>query len=409
MSYIAPAGTRLGSADLVAGIGAGVIAPGGARAELEKILAARAGREYCTAVTSGRAAMTLVLRAMRRAAGDAARDQVLIPGYTCYSVPAAAERAGLVPRLVDIDPATLGVDMDALRALDTRRVLGIVSANLYGAPNNLADIEAFARERGIFMLDDAAQALGATLGGRAAGGFGDAGLYSFDKGKIITTIQGGAVVARSGALAEALESEFAALATAVSSETVGCAVKLGAYTLLLRPWLYGLVQSLPGLGLGRTEYETRYTIGRYSGVLAGLALRLARRVDEINAARIRTAASIATALEGARQLRLLTIPQGSRPVYARLPVFVRDPALRDRLVSALQRAGIGASASYPAALVDVPEVARRLPRSSDEIAPDAQAGARAVAASVITLPTHAWCPADIGIRIRRVVDAAGAQ
>src|SRR5690606_13714195 len=109
--------------------------------------------------------------------------------------PASIVRAGLRPRLCDVDPATMGMSPEALERADFSRVLAIVSANLYGLPNALPAIERITRERGVFMLDDAAQALGARIAGRAVGSFGDAGLYSFDKGKIICTIQGGAIVA----------------------------------------------------------------------------------------------------------------------------------------------------------------------------------------------------------------------
>ena len=157
-------------------------------------------------MSTGRAAMTLAFQAMKRAARDPNRVEVIVPGYTCYSVPAAIERAGLVPRLCDVDPATLSPDLESLADLDFGRVLAIVSANLYGLPNALDDLESLARRHGIFMLDDAAQALGARYQGRPVGSFGDVGLFSFDKGKNITTLQGGVLVSDSASLSDALDA-----------------------------------------------------------------------------------------------------------------------------------------------------------------------------------------------------------
>ena len=65
-------------------------------------------------------------------------------------------RAGLVPRICDVDPFTLSPDLESLGKVDLARVLAIVSANLYGLPNALHDIEGYSQRHGIFMLDDAA-------------------------------------------------------------------------------------------------------------------------------------------------------------------------------------------------------------------------------------------------------------
>ena len=277
-------------------------------------------------------------------------------------------------------------------------MLAVVTANLYGIPNQLAGIEALAAERGVFMLDDAAQSLGARLRGRAVGGFGDAGLYSFDKGKNITTMQGGAIVARAGALAGAIEKEQGALPAAAALETFSHALKLVLYGALLRPALYGVVQRIPGLGLGRTIYETPTPMRQYSPSLAGLALRLARRLDAINAVRIRNASSLAEALATAPGISLPDVSPDAQAVFARFPVFVNEAARRPELVRALNAAGIGATTSYPEALANVPQVAPLLCGEAE------QHGASQVARTVVTLPTHGYSPADLGQRVRAIVD-----
>ena len=179
--------------------------------------------------------MTLGLRALQRAAGDPRRVEVIFPGYTCYSVPASVERAGLVPRLCDVDPVTLSPDLESLAGVDFSRVLAVVSANLYGMPNALQDLENLAHTHGFFMLDDAAQALGARHQGRPAGGFGDIGLFSFDKGKNITTLQGGVLVADRGRVSEALDLATAGLQHASLAATLATLCKLPVYSLMLRP------------------------------------------------------------------------------------------------------------------------------------------------------------------------------
>ncbi len=339
--------------------------------------------------------MVLAFEAMKRAARDPRRVEVIFPGYTCYSVPGSVERAGLVPRICDVDPATLSPDFDSLADVDFSRVLAIVSANLYGLPNALQDIEGLARRHGIFMVDDAAQGLGARYQGRAVGSFGDVGLFSFDKGKNITTLQGGVLVADAGRVADALDPAAAQLLDAAPAGTLATWLKLPVYSLLLRPWLYGAVRRLP-LGLGLTPYETDYPIAPFSRALAGLASLQMDRLDEINGTRIRNAARLRDALAGVPGLAAPRVLPGAEPVYARYPVFV-DPQLRAGLIEALERAGIGATASYPRALIDVPEVARRLPRDQRPTP-----GAREVANRIVTLPTHGYSPPDLGSRVAAV-------
>jgi perosamine synthetase len=395
MSYIAPAGTPLSMADIACGLGTGILSRN-ANQELAALLAAHSARSQCWLMSSGRASMSLIFAAMKRASPDPKRCEIVMPGYTCYSVPAAAERVGLKIRLCDIDPATLSMKLDQLRSFDFSNVLGIVTANLFGIPNALADIETIARERGVFMLDDAAQALGARYRNRAVGGYGDAGLYSFDKGKNITTIQGGAIVARHGDLAREVDASFTDLPPASTAETLGYTVKLGIYGLLLRPTLYGVTQRLPFLGLGRTPYETVYPVKRYSPTLAGLALRLAKRLDAINATRMENAHRLKSALSGVRGIKLPHYDADAVPVFARFPILVA-PEKRQLLLDRLSAAGIGATRSYPNALTDVAELA-------DKIVPAdrMQPGARQVADSIVTLPTHGYCPADLPARVRDI-------
>jgi perosamine synthetase len=398
VSYLAPAGTPVALADIAGGVF------GGARASpaaLEAALRGLSGLPHAWPVSSGRAAMVLMLEAMRdvAAAGPMrGRDEIVVPAYTCYSVPAAIERAGLKPRLCDVDPATLGLDVAALARRDFSRTLGVISANLYGIPNDLENLERLCRERGAFLLDDSAQSLGARLGFRAVGSFGDAGLYSFDKGKIISTMQGGAIVCREGPLAAAIARRVAQLPASAPAEAFGNFAKLVVYSIFLRPGLYGLIRALPFTGLGQTPYETRYPITTLTRFQSNVAARLMGRLDELNDTRRANAEKLETALRDLPGLEIPARAAGARAVFARYPLRVGDPARRAAALARLDAAGIGATASYPQALCDVPEVAARLP-AADLDCP----GARAVAASILTLPTHAYCPPDLAARVRAIL------
>ncbi|MBL8270478.1 DegT/DnrJ/EryC1/StrS family aminotransferase [Steroidobacter sp.] len=399
MAFIAPAGTPISFGTFSAGLARGVMQPS-IDARLAHALAQHSGHQRCWLMSTGRAAMVIALQAMRDAVGDPRRTEVIVPAYTCYSVPASVIRAGLQPRLCDIDPSTLSMEVQALEQFDFSRVLGIVTANLYGIPNQLDAIERIAKRAGVLMLDDAAQSLGASLGGRPVGGFGDVGLYSFDKGKNITSLEGGALIASDPKLSARIEALHSALPATPFTKTAMTIVKLGAYSLLLRPTLYDFVRQLPGLGLGKTKWEDDYPIQQYSRPLAGFTHSLYGQLQSLSKRRRDNANSLSAALRAVPGMQLIEPPVGSLPAYTRLPFLVTDASRRDAVIAKLNDAGIGATASYPSALCDVPEVARTLPQS-DLTMPAAQR----VANSIVTLPTHPYCPSDLPARVGQTLSS----
>jgi dTDP-4-amino-4,6-dideoxygalactose transaminase len=233
---LAPSGTPITIRELLKWL---ILQPVAARI-LEEFRAAICHRyrlRHCFFVSSGRAAMYLLFRVLSTLAGSGKTD-IIVPSYTCYSVPAAAIRAGLRVRILDIDPVTLSFDLDQLAHTDFSKVLAIVSSNLYGIPNDLPAIAAIARQHGVYFIDDAAQSLGALMDGQPVGGFGDAGLYSLDKGKNITSIQGGILVTQSDTIAAEIRKELAQLPAPPWQRTLAQAIQLLIYGILLRPWLY---------------------------------------------------------------------------------------------------------------------------------------------------------------------------
>lgn len=332
--------------------------------------------------------MTLLLRALRRLAPPD-RTEVVLPSYTCYSLAASAMKAGLRPRIVDISPRTLDFDPESLERADFSRVLAVVASNLYGLPNDMPALAALARDRGVFLIDDAAQSMGARVGGRWSGTWGDAGLFSLDKGKPISAIDGGVVVTNSCAVADALDAEARALPAPPILESGVHLAKVAAYTAMLRPSLYWIPQRIPGLGLGRTVYSTEFPIEAPSRFLAALGAATLQHLDEYVRARTHNADALLRSLTSVSHLDTIEPNARATPTYLRLPVLVDSPATREAALVALVNAGIGASGSYPTSLVDIPELA-------DVFAGQARAadGGRYVAGRIVTLPTHPYVTAQ---------------
>lgn len=383
LSQLAPSGTPITVGELLKWL---VLQPRAQRtlAEFETAFCKRYRHDHCFLVSSGRAAMVVLLRALRALASPQ-RNVVIVPSYTCYSVPASAIRAGLRVRVLDIDPHTLSYDLDALGRTDFSNVLAIVSANLYGLPNNLPAIAALARRHDVYFIDDAAQSLGATVDGRPAGGFGDAGLYSLDKGKNITSIQGGILVTHSETIAAQIRQQLQMLPVPSWQRTLNQAVQLLIYGLLLRPWLYWIPARLPFLKLGITRYEIDYPMERYSPHMGLMAALLFRKIDYVTRRRTENARRY---LDHLRNIPYLEVPRrlaGSEPVYLRLPVLVDSAERRDRLLEKLNAEGLGVTSSYPLSTIDIPEIQDYL-----EVTLSHGNAGRSIAERILTLPTHPY-------------------
>lgn len=395
LRFVPPAGTPIGIADVLHSVGH-ILARADVLQRFKLAVRERAGVRYCDFVSTGRAALTLALLALKTLDGGR-RNEVVIPSYTCFSVPSSIVKAGLKVRLADVDPLTLDFAPGTLGRLDGSRVLAVIATNLYGLPNDLPAITRVAHERGVYVVDDAAQCLGGSIGGRPSGTWGDVGLYSFDKGKNVTSIDGGALVTNSESVADAIAQQIRLLPPCAMVESAVHLVKLVIYAALLHPRGYWLPNSLPFLGLGTTAYRTDYPLAQYDSWMAPMGHRLFARLDAITAQRRANADRFTCLLPWGAKLKAVVQRQEAEPAYLRFPVLI-DPEFRDAVLAALRANGIGATASYPTAISDVPGLRGQLQGGESEVS-----GGQAVARSVVTLPTHGYVTSRDQERIAAVI------
>ncbi len=167
--------------------------------EFEKEFAAFNDVPHCIGVGDGTDALHLALRALNIGAGD----EVILPANTFIATALAVSNAGALPLLVDCEPTNYNIDVKAIEAVITPRTKAIIPVHLYGHPAEMDPILEIARERKLRVIEDAAQAHGATYKGRRCGSIGDLGCFSFYPGKNLGAYgDGGAVVTRDAALAE---------------------------------------------------------------------------------------------------------------------------------------------------------------------------------------------------------------
>lgn len=182
---------------------AGAFVGGPAVERFEAEWAAYCGTAHAVGVANGTDALQLVLRAE----GVGPGDEVIVPTNTFVATAAAVVLAGATPRFVDVDPETLLLPADIAEAAVTPRTAAIIAVHLYGQPADMDALGGVADRTGLLLLEDAAQAHGATWRGRRAGSLGHAGCFSFYPGKNLGAFgDAGAVTTDDAALADRIRS-----------------------------------------------------------------------------------------------------------------------------------------------------------------------------------------------------------
>ena len=345
-------------------------------------LAAHLEGATCIPVSSGRAALALILETLREQA-DPRRNEVVIPAYTCFSVPSAIVRAGLKVVPCDMDPQHLDFDQSMLPRLVSSRTLCIVPNHLFGLPARMELTQELASAHGAYVVEDAAQSLGAHLGGRPVGSLGDVGFLSLGRGKPLTAIDGGVIIVpRGGDLAAALRERAKRLPRPprVPWHVV---VKAIGHALFLPPHRFAIAERMPFVKLGESKFSPAFDIGGLSAFQSALA---AAALDEQPAVTTKRRANAGVLLEALRDLPSLEPVQpvkDAEPVYLRLPLRTSRPETRELLYHLLAVRRLGVSRMYPSAITTIPELQSHL-TASVLACPEAER----VAASLATLPTH---------------------
>jgi dTDP-3-amino-3,4,6-trideoxy-alpha-D-glucose transaminase len=261
--------------------------------------------DHAVGVASGTDAIELALRA----AGIGRGDEVITVAHTAVATICAIERAGAIPVLVDVEAETYTMDPAAARAAITTRTRAILPVHLYGHPADMARLSAIARENGLLIIEDCAQAPGARLNGQLVGTFGDLGAFSFYPTKNLGALgDGGAVITNDPAYADKLRR--------------------------LRE--YGQVK--------RYEHETRGINSRLDELQAAVLRVKLPHLDKQNAARRRLAQCYAAAFANEPAVVVPSERAGGEPVHHLYVVRLAD---RDALMQRLGEAGVQTLIHYP--------------------------------------------------------------
>ena len=167
--------------------------------EFERRFAEQVGARYAVAVSSGTAALHIAYAAALQPG-----DEVLVPAFTFIATASMVSVVGAKPVFCDVDPETFTIDVEDARRRITSRTRAIAPVHLFGNPANVEAVQSLAREYGLTIIWDAAQAHGARYAGKDIGSFDDLVCYSFYPSKNMTTGEGGMITTNDEALYEKL-------------------------------------------------------------------------------------------------------------------------------------------------------------------------------------------------------------
>ncbi|MDT3456585.1 DegT/DnrJ/EryC1/StrS family aminotransferase [Stenotrophomonas pavanii] len=377
--------------------------PGGG--DLREILARQLGTPPLQLTCSGTHALLIALRTLRKRAPK--RDTVILPAYTCPLVPIAVHSLGLRVQLCDTRRGHFDFDPAQLSRLADARTLAILPTHLGG---RIADVERacdIARRAGAWVIEDAAQALGARIGNSSVGLRGDIGFFSLAAGKGLSLHEGGLLVSRDDELRAALAEHAAEQVRSSLRWELLRSVQLLGLAACYRPSLLSLVYGNPlrnALQRGDLEeavgdiFPLDIPQHRVSHWRQNIGAHAARRLPAfLQAGRLR-ALQLRVQLAQLPAVEVVDGLAGTGGTWPMLMLLMPSQRARDAALDALWPRGLGASRMFIHALPDYAYLRGIVPQ-------DDMPNARDFAARMLTLGNSAWQTREETAEILRALAA----
>ncbi|WP_410647133.1 DegT/DnrJ/EryC1/StrS family aminotransferase [Amycolatopsis sp. cmx-4-54] len=346
----------------------GVIAQGPMVKRFEDAFANVSGTEHAIAVNNGTTALVAAIQALDLRPGD----EVITSPFTFVATLNAILEAGATVRFADIRRDDFAIDPDAVAAAITDRTKVLMPVHLYGQTADMGKLAPLAAEHGLQIIEDSAQAVGASFQGKQAGSFG-IGCFSLYATKNVTTAEGGVITTDDDKLADSL-------------------------------------RVLRNQGMrARYQYEVAGHNYRMTDLHAAVGIPQLEKLDQLTAARQANAKRLTDGLAGTPGLDVPRALPGREHVWHQYTVLVGPHAFlsRDELAAALTERGIGNGIYYPKIVFDY-DCYRNNPLIPEAKVDDFPVAA-SVAAQALSLPVHPYLSeSDLDTIIETVREALGA-
>lgn len=377
-----PAAAPINLGDIVSGI-RGLLRAETTSYRFEEELKEHYNIMHCYTLSSGKAALTLILQALKEMFPD--RDEVLIPAFTCYSVPSAVVRAGLKIRLCDLDPETFDYDYERLSDILSTgrdRLLCVVPVHLFGIPADIDRLRSTIDDDAVIIVEDAAQAMGGENKGRKFGTQGDVGFFSLGRGKALSTVEGGIILTKRQDIAAYIGRAMKGIPCYGALEIFGLFIYALALMILMRPTLFWIPKSIPFLRLGETIYDPHFKMRKMSSFQAGLARGWEKKLQQLSNRRMENVRDFQDRLK-------MISPKSSWadqrffPCLIRFPLRIESVHTREAILKMSERMGFGIARSYPDSIDRIPALAADFASRHFPVAKDN-------AEILLTLPVHSF-------------------
>lgn len=330
-------------------------------------------------LSSGRAALWLILKTLSELSPK--KRKVIIPAYTCPAVASSVLKVGLQPVLCDVNLDDFGYSVEDLDRIIDENVLAVVVVHLFGFPANIGEVIPICRKINAFVVEDAAQAFGNELPSSRAklGMIGDAGFFSFGRGKPLSAIHGGLVVTKSEAIYDRAVEICQNLGTASGMGNLKYLSQLGCYDLLSSPYLYWMPQKIPSLHLGETIFEPDFFLTKGLKSSASIIEGLLESLEDDKKGRMTKSQWYNSELPNTP---ILKRPPYSEYPFHRYPLLAQDKVVREAIMKGLRSIGISGALFYPCPLNELPDLRDVLQDSRT------YPNAKQLSDALITLPVH---------------------
>lgn len=339
---IPSAGTPIGLGDLLHGFG-GLLNAHTSIESFENEIKNLLGVGFAFAVNSGTTAIYIALEVFKKIRPD--RKKVIIPAYTAPVVRLPIERAGLDIILCEVSRETFNMDLGKLPELLSEDVLCVMPVHLFGIPTDIEPIKGMVKDKGIFILEDAAQSLGSRIDEKEVGSLGDIGILSFHRGKNLSTYSGGVILTNSPTLAGFCVAIVKGFSDPGTIERFGYLIKLIVVSQIVKPWVYGLLHPLVEPFKSRDVHYT-FNTHAYTGLQAGVGLELLKSLEGFSRTRYEDGMLLAKGLEGIPGITTPKIRDGIWPAFNQFPLVLDDTTKIDPLISSLWDRGIETTRLY---------------------------------------------------------------
>ena len=357
--------------------------------------------KHCYLVSSGKAALTIILKALHELHPE--RKEVLIPAYTCYSVPSAIIKAGLKVKLCDINPETLDFDFEQLEKIlspvkpdkNNNSILAIIPTHLFGLPVNVDRVRKLVKNDMISIIEDGAQAMGGNK--QKIGTLGDVGFFSLGRGKAFSTIEGGIILTNNNSMASDISKQMKKLPDYSILEVIKLIIVSFVFSVFMRPALFWIPKLLPFLKLGQTHFDPVFSLKKISSFQAGLTKNWLVRLKKMNSIRKQKARIYFENLKKDGKLTSSVIKQNNNNFFLRVPVKIDDEIAFERILSKSEKLGYGIMSAYPNSINNINELA-------GFFTGDNYPEAYRISKQLLTLPAHVFLSnADI-INIKKLIE-----